>query len=146
MIDPRSLHDPAYRTYAMMMIFARAMARHAGETPDPVEVAADGMNEVFQWYCAHGPRRMGFDMRDDALEAAADTAEHLGFDEGVIMAASEKYLSDWAHNSCAILGTPSWSGYGTRIDPRKAVRVGSRVASRHALVAPPQQKALPPKK
>lgn len=144
MIDPRALHDPGYRTYTMMMVFSRAMAEYAGESPDPVEVAANGMDEVFQWYCAHGPRQHGVDMRDQALEAAVETAEHLGFDQGVIDAATEAYFSQWANNTCALLGTPSWSGYGHRIKPHNILRVGTQVASGKALPAPPSRKALPP--
>ena len=85
----------------------------------------------------------------EALAASQDGAKLYVSHEfdgavSVIDAATEAYFSEWANNTCALLGTPSWSGYGHRIKPHNILRVGTQVASGKALPAPPSRKALPP--
>jgi hypothetical protein len=86
--------------YEAMLEFGRGVGQYAGKHADRKRVAAAGINAVFHWWCAKGPRGTDYDKRDVAAEIAADAAEQFGFDPAMIEALMPQMMHQWSSQRC----------------------------------------------
>jgi len=96
----KRLRDPDTRMYESMLVFAKAIGQFAGTQTPPDRVLRSGVNAIFHWWCDDGPRGNGSDKRADAVLAAADAAEHFGFDPELTDSVLLDMESQWDKQRC----------------------------------------------
>lgn len=97
--------DAPSHLYPSMLVFARGVGHHAGESSSVQDAAKSGMEAVFAWWCTEGAPRGPIDKRDDALTVAQQAAEHFGFEDDVIESVSRQMMHS---------GRYAFSGTGRR--------------------------------